>query len=79
MSIGLALWLLAAALAIGVLIGLHIAVDVHARLDQPAAGPGRVEQYRIRQRRRVEFRHRRAEFARTGTLAPVRPPRPVTW
>jgi hypothetical protein len=70
--------LLGGALAIGILVGLWISVGVHANLDRPQR-PGRIERMRIRKARRAEFKARRDEFIRTGTLAPRRSKRVETW
>ncbi|HEX6685517.1 MAG TPA: hypothetical protein VF062_22270 [Candidatus Limnocylindrales bacterium] len=71
--------LIGAALIAGGFIGFALGCDTCARLDQPPEPPGRLERIRIRWRRRKEFAERRAEFVRTGALAPRRTTRVETW
>jgi hypothetical protein len=79
MSIVLAGALLAAAFAIGIGVGRINGEWRHARLDQPPVAPGLLERMRIRRERRKHWDAKRAEFIRTGVIAPPRTKRVETW
>lgn len=71
--------LLLVGVMLGSFLGLWAAVTWTSRTEMPPSKPGRIEGFRIRHRRRREWAARRAEYIRTGAVAPRRTNRVETW